>query len=371
MAISVGGALAIGAIAAPIIGGVIGSMNSASARAAAAAAAQKAVDAINAVGAGPDLARQIYMQKFQEAGILTPELEQAVNAGTSKAAEATGDKQGVDAQKSALQMLQQRSQSGLSPQDMANMNNLHQQIAAEAEGRRQQILQNFAARGQGGSGSELIASLQNAQAGTNQANQGGLNIAAQAQQNALSALVQGANLGGALNQQAFSQNLQKGQAADEFQRFNVSNQIAQQARNVGAQNAAQAANLANKQGIMNANTGQYNQEQLRQRDAEQQMYTNKMNLAIAKSNAYNNQGTNLQNQANSTAQQWASIGQGAGVGAGAIAGAYAQNPKAFGGTADAPGSKITNVYTSGSPSPGSSVGTNTTFATDPSLMGGG
>lgn len=324
--------LIVGAIAAPVIGGVIGNMTSASQRAAAAAAAQKAVDTISAVGAGPDLARQIYMQKFQEAGILTPELEQAVNASTSKAAQATGDQQGVDAQKSALAMLQQKSQTGLSPQDMANMNNIQQQIATQTEGRRQQILQNFAARGQAGSGNELIAALQNSQAGTNQANQGGLNVAAQAQQNALQALTSGAQLGGSINQQAFNQNYQTGQAADEFQRFNVSNQIAQQARNVASQNSAQAANLANKQGIMNANTNQYNQEQLRQRDAEQQMYTNKMNQAVAEANAYNNQGTNLQNQANSTANQWSTIGTGVGTGAGALANAYAKNPQAFGGT---------------------------------------
>lgn len=323
-------ALVAGAVAAPLIGGIIGNMSSAAQRAAAAAAAQNAVNTIQSTGAGPDLARQIYLKEFQSAGVLTPELEQAINTGPSQVAQIKEDPSTRDAQMKALNLLAQKSQSGLSPIDMANLNQIQTQIATQNEGRRQAIMQNFASRGQAGSGNELLAALQNSQSGANSANSQGLGVAAQAQQAAAQALSQYGQLGGQVRGQDFSNAQVKANAADEFNRFNVSNQIAQQARNVANQNAAQSYNVQNNQNISNANTNQANQEQLRQRAAEQQMYTNKFNQNVAEANAYNGQASNLTNQANSTAAQWAGMGSGVGAGASAGLNAYAKNPNLFG-----------------------------------------
>lgn len=305
--------------AAPVIGGIIGNIAGERDRAAARAAADRALNEITSVGAGPDLARQIYLREFQRAGVLTPEIEETISQNSSALANVQEDPALRNAQMQALQTLQQRAQVGLSPEDRARLAQIQQDVAAQAEGRRQQILQNFASRGQGGSGNELLAQLTSSQSATQDAANQGLGVASMASQNALAALAQSGQLAGSLRSQDFGVNSARAQAQDELNRFNVQNQISTQARNVASRNSAQAANLNNAQQIANANTAMYNNELERQRQAEQQMYLNRFNNAVAKANAYNNQASNLMNQGNQTAQMWQSIGSGVGQGFGAVA----------------------------------------------------
>lgn len=318
--------LAIAAAAGPIAGALIGQQASAAARQQAQAAVANAVAAIEQVGAGPDLAREIYLQEFKKAGVLTPENEQYINQNSSELAKVTGNAQAQDAQMKALQSLQQRAQVGLSPEDRARLAQIQDQVAQEAEGKRQQILQNFAARGMGGGGNELLAALSGSQAATQRASQEGLGVASLASQNALQALSQTGQLGGQIQSQSFNEASTRASAADQMNRFNIQNQLGVQSRNVANQNQAQAANLQNAQNISNMNVGQANSELNRQRQAEQQQYLNRYNHAVARSNAYGGQATALQNQANQQAQQWQNIGTGIGEGAGAFANYNAKNP---------------------------------------------
>lgn len=313
-------AMAVASVAAPVVGGLIGNMASASDRGAARSAMNNALAAIENVGAGPDLSRKIFYEEFKKAGVLTPELEQAINLDTSKVSQIQEDPSLRQAQTQALQLLQQRGQTGLSIQDRAAFNQLQQEVATQNEGRRQQILQNMAQRGQSGSGAELLAELQNSQSGTNQASQNALNMSGQASQNALNAILQSGQLGGSIRSQDFSNAQAKAQAADELNRFNVGNQLGQQSRNVAAKNIAQSGNLSNAQNIMNMNTQQQNAEKLRQRDAEEQMYQNKLAQAGAMAQAYNNQSNYLTGAANQTANMWQGIGSGVGQGLGAMSG---------------------------------------------------
>lgn len=326
--------LGVGAVAAPIIGGIIGAQQSSDARAAAQAAAQNAVNQITQLGAGPDLAAQIYIQEFQKAGVLTPQMEQQINQNSSQLANVQGNQQAQQAQLQALQAIGQRAQVGLSPTDIANLAQIQQQTAAQAEGQRQAILQQFAARGQGGSGAELLADLSASQAGTQNASNQGLQVASQASQNALAALGQQGQLGSQIENQQFGEASTRANAADQMNRFNIQNQLGIQQANVQAQNAAQAGNLANAQALSNANVSQANAERQRQVQAQQQMYQNLFNRQVAAANAYNGQASNLNQQANQTAGQWTTGATGVSQGIGAIANAYAAGSKKTDPTTD-------------------------------------
>jgi hypothetical protein len=267
-----------------------------------------------------DLANALNLQQYQNAGQLTPAQEQTIASGPSAAAQVKGNANLQNAQMQALNALQGLSQTGMTSADKARLNQIQQQQATQAEGQRQSVLQNFAQRGLGGSGNELMSQLMASQNAANQANQQGLGVAANAQQNALNALSQYGSQAGQVEGQQFGQQTQAANAQDLLNRFNVQNQMQQQARNVANQNTAQQMNLQNQQGIMNANTGMANQELQRQKQAEQQMFQDQMQKAggisgadFTGSNAYNNLG-------NQVAQQWSNIGSGVGNIAGGFLG---------------------------------------------------
>lgn len=308
---SSGNGAAIGGLA-NLAGGIIGNSAAGGDRGHARGLTDEAMAALQGVGIPADLANKIYFQQYQNSGNLTPAQEQAILANPSAAGQVKANPNLVNAQMQALNALHGLSQTGMTSTDRARLNQIQQQAATQAEGQKQAILQNFAQRGMGGSGNELIAKLQAAQNATNQANQAGLNVAGMAQQNALQALGQYSQQAGQMNQQQFGQQSEAAQAQDLLNRFNVQNQLGQQQRNVAGQNQAQMYNLQNAQQIANANIAQQNQELLRQKQAQQQIFQDQMQRGgalsgadFAGSNAYNNMG-------NQTANQWANIGSGVG-----------------------------------------------------------
>lgn len=310
--------LIIGA-AAPIIGSALGNLFGAGDREEAERLMNEAMQEIDRVGAPPDLSKEILLEKFTQAGLYTPELESAIDAGVSKVAQIQEDPELRKSQMGALDILQQRGKGGLTPEDRAALNQVRGEVQRDSEAKRQQIMQNMQARGLGGSGAELIAQLQGAQAGTDRASEEGDRLAAMSSQNALQALMQGSNLAGSVRGQDFDVNQARAAAEDEINRFNVQNAIARQSRNVGSQNQAQMQNLSEKQRIADANNQMANAERYRQAEAQRQQWLDKMSQAQAKAGAKQSQASNLQGQAAQTAQMGQSIGAGIGAGAGAYA----------------------------------------------------
>lgn len=309
-----GGLLAGAGIVSNIIGGIAGGQAGAGDRAAGQAAASQAFAQLGQIGLPPDEAKAIIYKQFQQKGLMTPELEQHINQTASQMANVQGSQPAQNAQLQALQILQQRGQTGLTPEDRSALNQIRQQVAADTNAKQQAIQQQFAARGEGGSGAELIGQLQAAQSGANQASTSGDQIAAIASQNALQAIGQAGTLGGQIQQQQFGEQAQKAQAQDIINQFNTQNQVQQQARNVGAQNQAQAANLGNAQSLANANTQQSNQELLRQNQAQRQQYLDTLNRAKTISDAaggYNSQMQAAGQAASSAAAApWQAVGAG-------------------------------------------------------------
>lgn len=250
----------------------------------------------------PDIQKPLILEKYKQAGILTPEMEQQINAGPSAMQRVNTDQQSLDAQRQALQQLQQRSTQGLTSADRAGLNQARQQAAQDQQSKQAQILQQAQMRGQGGQGATLAAQLMAAQSGANNESAAADRLAQMAQANALNATAQTGQLGGQINQQQFGQQSAKASAADQMNRFNVENQVAQQQRNVGATNQAQAANLANAQQINNSNVGAQNQELNNQLARQMEQYNSNKNTAAMKSNSLLGLAQGQQNAAQNAGQ---------------------------------------------------------------------
>lgn len=183
---------------------------------------------------------------------------------------------------------------GMNAQEKADLARVQSEVAQADRGRREAILQNLGARGMSGSGMELLSQLQSNQAATDRASQSGLDIAGQAQQRALQAIMNQGNLAGNMQGQAFSQQAQRAAAQDAINKFNTDAantfalQQAQGAYNAGAGNRnammdarqfnAAAANEAakfgqgNRQNVSNMNVEARN-------TVPQQNFQNQITLA--------------------------------------------------------------------------------------------
>lgn len=322
-----GGAMTAAAIAGPVIGGIMGGISASSGRRAQAAAAAAALAELNRIGMPPDLSRQVILQHFQSTGILTPALEQDINLQASQVGQITEDPSLRENQMDVLNTLGQQSRGGLQAGDRQAYNELRANVQRDAQAKQQQLMQQYQAQGQGGSGAQMMAQLASAQGAADQSSAGADRLAAQASQNALSALSQRSQAASGLRSQDFNVNQARAQALDSRNQFLFQNSAAMQQRNVGAQNQAQAANLQNAQNLSNANVGQENTESLRQNQAKRDYYSDQMGLATAKANALNNQGSAIQQGAQQQANMYTGIGNALGQGAAVYGNYAAKKPK--------------------------------------------
>jgi len=252
---------------------------------------------LEAIGLPPDLSHEIVMKQFREEGRLTPELEQQLNLNYSNVAGIQEDLTGRDAQLDALNLLKQRGM-GLGAEERAAFNEVRDNTQRDAEAKRMQIMQNMQARGQGGSGAELMAALSGAQASNTRLSQEGDRLGSAAAQNALSAISQSGQLGQSLRSQDYGQQMDAASSLDAMAKFNQQNSQNVQQRNIAAANAAQAANLQNQQNISNANIQMENAERLRQEQAKRDYWNDRLAQAGGMSNVSTSQGKNTTAQPN-------------------------------------------------------------------------
>lgn len=304
----------IAAVAAPVVGGILGESSASKGREAAAAAAAKALQYLESIGSPPDLSREIILRHYQSQGTLTPELIKTVDLAQSQVSKIKEDQTLRNAQLETLQTLGQVSRGGLRPEDRAAYNEMRAAVQRDQEAKRQQILQSMQARGQGGSGAELLAQLQGNQAAAEQASSQADRLAAQSSQEALQALGQRAQLAGGVRSQDLTAAEMRARAEDQRNQMLWQNSMETQRANIAARNAAQQQNLANMQRISEMNTQQANTEALRQKEAERQLYLDKMNLAAAKANAVTGQANITQQAASDKAKMYSGIGSAIGQG---------------------------------------------------------
>lgn len=271
------------------------------------------------------------LQKYVEAGILTPAQAQAYLQQTDAYANQDIDQTGTGAQIQALNQLSQVADAGAegTPMQQAQMENSLQRMNTAIGGQRGAIEQSMAARG---TPYALIqAALANQTVGQEgqQAHMDAVNAQAAAYQNALNAMSQGGALGGQLQGQQNAQANTISGAANAMQQFNAANQQQNSQFNAANQMAANTANAANKQQVSNNNTGLSNARTQYNANLPQQVYNNQMQKASGQAGA----ATNIGNM------QQAQGGQTAGIIGGLINTATSFIPKPPGG---APGGVPTN-----------------------------
>lgn len=275
--------LAAGMVGAGALGGILGGS-------AQKAAAQESADAmkamysayiakLDAVGMPPDQSAAIILNQYKQAGTLTPELEQLIQASASEYNQIKTDQKLRDVQNEALTRMAAMGRAGLTPDERAAMRQEQARIAQQGQATQQSIIQNLAARGQAGGGAEIAARLGASQAAAQQGSEAADRASAIAAQRALQAISSSGGMAGQMEQQQFGEQAQRAQAADVMNRFNVEAQIGRQQRNVAASNAAQAANLANLQRIRDMNVQQANQELYNQQARQRQYWADKLAYA--------------------------------------------------------------------------------------------
>jgi len=197
----------------------------------------------------------------------------------------------MNAQYAALNQLQDiGNQGGLTAIDRARMNQISQENATEARGAREALQQNAQRMGRGGSGLSLMDQMLGQQAAATRVSNEGVNTAAIAQQRALDAILQSGQLGGQMQSNEFNQKAQVAAAQDAINKFNAQNRQQVGLYNTTNSNNAQAANLAEKQRIADANVATANQQNLYNNSLSQQDFENKYKKAGGVAGAYQGLG---------------------------------------------------------------------------------
>jgi len=221
--------------------------------------------------------KEYYPELYQVVSQMNPELESAVNLGPSEMQGISTDPALRQAQMGALNKLSGIGEAGgRDAQFLSDAARVQNDVNTNLQGQQGAIMQNLAARGQSGGGSELVARNIAAQNASNQQSQQALDLNAQAEQRALSALMQSGQLGGQIQGQDFQQQSAKAQASDSINKFNAANQQQVMSNNVGAKNNAQSTNVANQNQVAGQNTQGRNQAQQYNLNLSQQQYDNQM-----------------------------------------------------------------------------------------------
>lgn len=194
-----------------------------------------------------------------------PAYSRAVLQGRSKMNTVKADPTYKKAAMKALMGLQSvADQGGLTAVDRARIADVQDQQRAENQGAQQAIMQNAQERGVAGSGLEYMSRLMAQQGAATRANRAGLDVAAQAQERALKALIESGQIGERMGAQDFGEQAQVAQAQDAIDRFNT----------------------ANRQNVEMANTGTRNDFTLRNKDLYQRDFENRMQKAEAAAGVY-------------------------------------------------------------------------------------
>ncbi len=302
-----------GAVAAPIIGGMIGAGAAAKEREAADRIRQQMLALFGEIRVPSVEEQKVLFETLKSQGELTPEMEQVFAQGDSEFKNIAVDPRLKEAQLAALQGLQGvANEGGMSATDKVRFNQMQSELNRNEGAQRGAIMQDMARRGQAGSGMELAAQLMNQQASAERASMQGMEVKAQAERRALEALMQGGQLAGQMQGQEFNQQAQAAAAQDAINRFNTANRQQVQSNNVGARNQAQASNLGERQRIADQNVGIRNQQETQNKGLAQQNFDNQLKRASGMTGQLGGMANAADQAAGRAANMWSGIGSGIG-----------------------------------------------------------
>lgn len=302
---------------------------------------QMAIDAFNAIQTPELKDLQVQLDKYVQAGTLTPEQAEAQLLQSNAFNDIVTDPALAGAQKQALAALQEVGTSGgMTAIDKARLQDITNEQNQVAKGRNEAVMQQAQQRGMGGSDINTVNQLLNEQGAADRASQRGTDVAAEAQARALQALQAAGTTAGQIRGQDYGEQSNKAQAENAIDLFNKQTMNQTNLYNVDAANKAQAANLANAQAVANANTGTANTEKTYNAQQAQQVFNDNMAKAQGIAGTYNgwaNDATAASRSEN--AADMALTGgaiQGIATAFGGPAGAAATSPAAKGTTSSSP-----------------------------------
>lgn len=303
----------------------VGALSSMADRANALSLMRQSVEQLQAIGVPSVEAQKLVLERYKQAGIMDPELEQAFTQGDTELKNISVDPRLKESQMNALSSLEEIGNSGgMTLSDFSNLNKVQNDIDSEERGAREAILSNTRQRGQSGSGLELVAQLMNQQSAADRSSEAGLDTAARARGRALEAIMSAGELSGNMRGQEFDEQARVNAAQDVINAFNTKNRQAVSGSNVDRINTAKQYNLDNKQRVMDNNTELSNKEQINNKNLLQQQFDNNMSKATAMASARSGQATAHNNAADRTGAMWTGIGQGIGQ----LGTAYQQSQRA-------------------------------------------
>lgn len=191
----------------------------------------------------------------------------------------------------------------------AAMNDVKDKLQNQIKANTESLKNEFARRGQSGSGLEFAARAQGGSDAIQAASKQGFDAAAEGQRRAYQAIMDKGTLAGNIRTQDVGEQERKAQAADTVNRFNTTAKQNVSDANVKAANDAQAANLAEQQRIADANVKNHNQESENRSNAVQQTYQNNLNRVQGIATAQNGLGNQQLHQAERTENQYSNLGK--------------------------------------------------------------
>lgn len=196
-------------------------------------------------------------------GQMVPEVAPYIEEAAPQVLQKTQDmKTGREAQLAALKRLMSIGSGEFDPSLAQEQMAAQRRAEAEAEARSQSLLQDFARRGQGGSGLSFAAQMGgNAQAMDRLA-QANMSAASDAYRNRLQALAQGAQLGSAIGAEDTSFQARNADIINAFNDRLSRNRQAWEQQRAAALNNAQQYNLGVAQGLSNQNVENQNRYDL-------------------------------------------------------------------------------------------------------------
>lgn len=268
----------VGSAAGGMIGGMFGSNTSEEAL----DALKKAQAAIASIPVPTAKDMELILQPLVQQGVLTPEAYSTFLQQPSEFTKINLDQAPRNAELAALSQMQDiANQNGNDAEFRSAMNDATNQANTQMQGQTGAILQNAAERGTLNSNMTTAAQLANAYAGNSNMANSSVNAAAAAEQRALQAIAESAQLGGQINSQDYTQASQKAQAMDAINRYNAQNSQQQSNMNVQGRNQAQASNLDMANQFAQANTGLRNQQAQYNAALPQQVFNNQLQKAGA------------------------------------------------------------------------------------------
>ena len=257
-------------VGAQLAGSLIGQQQSKKDRARANELMNEALAEIERVGAPPDLSKEIIYNKFYNAGLMTPQMEQVIEHSVSSAAAKFQSEQ-----ENVLKQYGQLSRTGRGLDELVNFIKAQEAIAQQQKAREQTEMQRLKEKGLAGSGSELIFRTSGIQDANRQAAETALQMFASSAANRQSALANQANLAGQLYGQ---------QSAIDL--ANTQNRRDVNQRDTARKQESERYNTETNQSLATMNTRQLNDELLRQTNARRDNWLDKLSLAGTKSSSY-------------------------------------------------------------------------------------